>query len=110
LEEELGLPLDEAEACTAFLDKMKQDESRNTAIHTNLITGSSPDSCPNPIRQKQPTPRIVHTLPGRFFLYGQLIISHHIKCQFWNFGGRQMARSLAGDRDGLWRTTMVESG
>jgi len=39
LEEELGLPLDEAEACTAFLDKMKQDESRNTAIHTNLITG-----------------------------------------------------------------------
>ncbi|MBL6985398.1 MAG: VrlD [Candidatus Thioglobus sp.] len=39
LEEELGLPLEEAEACTAFLDKMKQDESRNTVIHTNLITG-----------------------------------------------------------------------
>ena len=39
LEEELGLPLDEAEACTAFLDKMKQDETRNAAIHTSLITG-----------------------------------------------------------------------
>ena len=25
--EELGLPLDEAEACTAFLAKMRQDES-----------------------------------------------------------------------------------
>lgn len=39
LEEELGLPLDEAEACTAFLDKMKQDESLNKEIHTSLITG-----------------------------------------------------------------------
>jgi hypothetical protein len=38
------LPLDEAEACTAFLDKMKQDETRNAAIHTSLITGSGPDS------------------------------------------------------------------
>jgi hypothetical protein len=44
LEEELGLPLDEAEACTAFLEKMKQDESLNKQIHTSLITGSSPDS------------------------------------------------------------------
>jgi len=44
LEEELGLPLDEAEACSAFLDKMKQDETRNAAIHTDLITGGSPDS------------------------------------------------------------------
>ena len=44
LEEELGLPLDEAEACTAFLDKMKQDESLNKEIHTSLITGSSPDT------------------------------------------------------------------
>ena len=43
LEVELGLPLDEAEACSAFLDKMKQDESRNAAIHTSLITGSNPD-------------------------------------------------------------------
>ena len=44
LEEGLGLPLDEAKACSAFLDKMKQDETRNAAIHTSLITGSSPDS------------------------------------------------------------------
>jgi len=44
LEEELGLPLDEAEACSAFLDKMKQDESLNKEIHISLITGSSPDS------------------------------------------------------------------
>ena len=44
LEEELGLPLDEAEACTAFLEKMKQDETLNKEIHTGLITGSSPDS------------------------------------------------------------------
>jgi len=44
LEEELGLPLDEAEACTAFLDKMKQDESLNKEIHTSLITGSSSDT------------------------------------------------------------------
>ena len=39
LEEELGLPLDEAEACTAFLEKMKQDESQNMEIHTSLIIG-----------------------------------------------------------------------
>ncbi len=39
MEEELGLPLDEAEACTVFLDKMKQDESLNKQIHTSLITG-----------------------------------------------------------------------
>ncbi len=44
LEEELGLPLDEAEACSAFLEKMKQDESQNKEIHTSLITGGSPDS------------------------------------------------------------------
>lgn len=68
LKEELGLPLDEVEACTAFLDKMKQDEPRNAAIHTSLITGSDPNSCPNLIRAKQPTPRNACTLPGRFFL------------------------------------------
>jgi len=39
LEEELGLPLDEAEACTTFLEKMKQDESLNKEIHTSLIKG-----------------------------------------------------------------------
>ena len=44
LEEELGLPLDEAEACTAFLDKMKQDEALNKEIHTSLITGEPPDT------------------------------------------------------------------
>ena len=44
LEEELGLPLDKAEACSAFLDKMKQDETRNAAIHNSLIIGGSPDS------------------------------------------------------------------
>ncbi len=44
LEDELGLPLDEAEACTAFLEKIKWDESQNAAIHTNLITGGSSDS------------------------------------------------------------------
>jgi hypothetical protein len=44
LEEELGLPLKDAKACTAFLDKMKQDESLNKEIHTSLITGSSPDT------------------------------------------------------------------
>ena len=44
LEAELELPLDEAEACTAFLYKMKQDESLNKEIHTSLITGSSPDT------------------------------------------------------------------
>jgi len=45
LEEELGgLPLAEAEACSAFLDKMKQDETRNAATHTSLITGRSPDT------------------------------------------------------------------
>lgn len=44
LEEELCLPLDEAEACTAFLDKMKRDESRNEAIHSSLITSDGPDS------------------------------------------------------------------
>lgn len=44
LEEELGLPLDEAEACTAFMEKMKQDESQNKEIHTSLITGGIPDS------------------------------------------------------------------
>ena len=44
LEEELGLSLDEAKACSAFLDKMKQDESLNKEIHTSLITGSDPDS------------------------------------------------------------------
>ena len=44
LEDELGLPLDEAEACTAFLEKIKRDESRNAAIHTSLITGGTADS------------------------------------------------------------------
>lgn len=44
LEEEFGLPLDEAEVCTGFLDKMKQDETRNAAIHTNLITSGKPNS------------------------------------------------------------------
>ena len=44
LEEELGLPLDEAEACSTFLDKIKQDETRNAAIHTSLITGESQHS------------------------------------------------------------------
>lgn len=40
MEEELGLPLDEAaEVCTAFLEKMKQDETLNKEIHTSLITG-----------------------------------------------------------------------
>lgn len=44
LGEELGLSLDEAEVCTAFLDKMKHDESLNKEIHTSLITGKSPDT------------------------------------------------------------------
>ena len=38
LEEELGLPLKDAEACSAFLEKLKQDESRNTAIHNELLS------------------------------------------------------------------------
>jgi len=44
LEEELGLPLNEAEACSAFLDKIKQDETQNAAIHTSLIAGGSLDT------------------------------------------------------------------
>ncbi len=44
LEDELGLPLDEAEACTAFLEKIKRDEFRNATIHTSLITGGTTDS------------------------------------------------------------------
>ncbi len=38
LETELGLPLEDAEACSAFLEKLKQDESRNTAINNELLS------------------------------------------------------------------------
>jgi hypothetical protein len=38
LEEELGLPLEEAEACSVFIEKLKQDESRNIAIHNELLS------------------------------------------------------------------------
>ena len=38
LEEELGLPLEEAEACSSFLEKLKRDESHNTAIHNELLS------------------------------------------------------------------------
>lgn len=41
LEEELGLPLEETEAYTAFLDKIKRDESKNKQIHKCLITGGT---------------------------------------------------------------------
>ena len=44
LETELGLPLEDAEDCSMFLEKLKQDENRNAAIHTSLITGEKPDS------------------------------------------------------------------
>ena len=38
LETELGLPLEDAEDCSSFLEKLKQDESRNTAIHNELLS------------------------------------------------------------------------
>jgi len=38
LEAELDFPFEEAEACSAFLEKLKQDESRNTAIHNELLS------------------------------------------------------------------------
>ncbi len=43
LEGELGLPLNEAEACTAFLEKIKRDESQIEELHTSLITGGASD-------------------------------------------------------------------
>jgi hypothetical protein len=43
LEEELGLPLDEAEACTAFLERIKRDESQIKELHTSLITDGASD-------------------------------------------------------------------
>ena len=43
LEDELGLPLDEAEACTAFLEKIKRDKSQIKELHTSLITGGASD-------------------------------------------------------------------
>ncbi len=41
LEEILELPLEEAENCLVFLEKMKRDESRNREIHENLISGNT---------------------------------------------------------------------
>ena len=38
LETELGLPLEDAEACSSFLEKLKRDESRNIAIHKELLS------------------------------------------------------------------------
>ncbi len=37
LEEKIGLPLDEAEICTVFLEKVKSDELQIKEIHTKLI-------------------------------------------------------------------------
>ncbi len=44
LEQELGMTFEDTEACTNFLKKIKQDESRNQEIHSCLITGEAPDS------------------------------------------------------------------
>lgn len=38
LETELGVPLKDAEECSSFLEKLKQDESRNIAIHNELLS------------------------------------------------------------------------
>jgi hypothetical protein len=38
LETELGLPLEDAEDCSMFLEKLKRDESRNIAIHNELLS------------------------------------------------------------------------
>lgn len=41
LEEERGLPLEETEACTAYLDKIERDESQNNEIYNCLIAGGT---------------------------------------------------------------------
>ncbi|MEE9368288.1 MAG: VrlD [Pontiella sp.] len=37
LEEEVGLPLEDAEACSSFLEKLKRDESENIDINTRVF-------------------------------------------------------------------------
>lgn len=41
LERASKLPVDEAEAFTALLARMRADESRNLELHTSLITGET---------------------------------------------------------------------
>lgn len=75
LEEELGLPLDEAEACTVFLDKIKQDETRNAVIHTNLITQVAtltPDPIPSVKNSQRPG------APARFWGVSFSISAHSL--------------------------------
>jgi len=40
LEEKLGMPLEDAEACSSFLEKMNMDEAKNKEIYNFLVSES----------------------------------------------------------------------